>query len=72
MGENVHPEWQYLINIMLTYNPDKRPTFDDVLQKLKVIEPKMKAQIKIRLENPKKKYEQICGDKKWKKLKRYM
>ena len=30
-SQNLHPNWEYFTNFMLTYDPKKRPTFHEVL-----------------------------------------
>ena len=49
-----NPNWEYLTNMMLTYNPDKRPTFNEVLDKFKQIEKKMREEIIYKKNNPDK------------------
>ena len=38
----LNPQWEYITNMMLTYNPAKRPTFDEVLSKFKLVANQMK------------------------------
>jgi hypothetical protein len=37
----LHPNWEFFTNYMLTYDPKKRPTFHEVLEKLKKVYDKM-------------------------------
>jgi uncharacterized protein YyaL (SSP411 family) len=43
---NLHPNWEFFTNYMLTYDPKKRPTFHDVLEKLKKVYDKMMEEIR--------------------------
>ena len=36
--KNMHPQWEYITNIMLTHNFKKRPTFHDILEILKKLD----------------------------------
>jgi hypothetical protein len=37
----LHPNWEYFTNYMLTYDPVKRPTFHEILEKLKKVYDRM-------------------------------
>lgn len=37
-GKDLHPQWEYITNIMLTHNFKKRPTFHDILEILKKLD----------------------------------
>ena len=41
-----HPNWEFFTNYMLTYDPKKRPTFHEVLEKLKKVYDKMLIEIR--------------------------
>lgn len=36
--KNIHPQWEYITNIMLTHNFKKRPMFHDILELLKKLD----------------------------------
>lgn len=38
LPKTLHPQWDYLVNIMLTFNFKKRPMFHEILEILKKLD----------------------------------